>query len=172
MASVGARLNPDIENVAGEERAMHADIRIANSIWGPFFDEVITSPAKYGIMGTTKECARRSFSNNSEVACAAPNAHFNYHRPLLSVAAHRALGEMLFIGKQSPKFPASDSHRPHRYTRRWQRERGPVFAAHPLSHRGPARLLLPGQGKCDTSVHDSVLGFALQPVIGSGHAKP
>jgi len=47
FAAAGTRVNPELEKIPGEERAKHPDIRIANSNWGSFLDEVITNPAKY-----------------------------------------------------------------------------------------------------------------------------
>ncbi len=47
FAAAGTRLNPELEKIPGEEQAKHPDIRIANSQWGAFFDEVITNPQKY-----------------------------------------------------------------------------------------------------------------------------
>lgn len=96
FAAVGIKLNPELEKIPDEERAKHPDIRIANSHWGAFFDEVITNPAKYGIMDTTTDCARRSFSDKPVEACATPDTHFYYHSAHPSTAAHRAVGDMLY----------------------------------------------------------------------------
>jgi phospholipase/lecithinase/hemolysin len=38
-----------------------ADMRIAESQWGSFFDEVLTNPAKYGLTDTTTPCSDRPF---------------------------------------------------------------------------------------------------------------
>jgi cholinesterase len=97
FAAVGMRLNPDIEKIPDEERAKHPDIRIANSYWGSFFDEVITNPAKYGFTDTTTECAQRSFSDKPVEACSAPETHFYYHSAHPSTAAYRVVGEMFYL---------------------------------------------------------------------------
>jgi phospholipase/lecithinase/hemolysin len=96
FAAVGIKLNPELEKIPGEERAKHPDIRIANSNWGPFFDEVMTNAAEYGVTDTTGECAQSSFSDKPAQACAAPDAHFYYHSAHPSTAVHRAVGEMLY----------------------------------------------------------------------------
>ena len=96
FAAAGKRANPELEKIPDEERAKHPDIRIANSHWGSFFDEVITNPAKYGITDTTTECAQRTFTDKPAVECAAPDTHFYYHSAHPSTAAHRAVGEMLY----------------------------------------------------------------------------
>ena len=61
FAAAGMKINPDLEKIPDEERAKHSDIRIANSHWGSFFDEVIANPAKYGLTDTTSPCAQRDF---------------------------------------------------------------------------------------------------------------
>jgi phospholipase/lecithinase/hemolysin len=45
FATAGTQFNPELAKVPAEKLAKHPDIRIANSNWGPFFDEVITHPA-------------------------------------------------------------------------------------------------------------------------------
>ncbi len=96
FAAVGIKLNPEIEKIPDEERAKHPDIRIANSHWGSFFDELMTNPAKYGIADTTTECAQRSFSDKPVDVCSAPETHFYYHSGHPSTAAHRAVGDLLY----------------------------------------------------------------------------
>jgi phospholipase/lecithinase/hemolysin len=96
FARSGTRINPDLGKIPDEERAKHKDIRIANSDWGPFFDEVITNPAKYGITDTTNYCSDRPFGAQKIQPCADPDAHFFYHEGHPSTAAHRAVGEMLY----------------------------------------------------------------------------
>jgi phospholipase/lecithinase/hemolysin len=93
---VGMKINPQLAKIPGDERAKHSDIRIANSNWGPFFDEVITHPAQYGITDTTKECAQRSWNVKPEASCSAPDSYFYYHPDHPSNAAHRAVGDMLY----------------------------------------------------------------------------
>jgi phospholipase/lecithinase/hemolysin len=76
-------------------RATHPDIRIANSQWGSFFDEVIANPAKYGLTDTTTYCADRAFGPQRIEPCSSPDTHFFFHEGHPSTAAHRAVGDML-----------------------------------------------------------------------------
>jgi phospholipase/lecithinase/hemolysin len=46
FASAGVQFNPELAKIPAEEKAKYPDIRIANSNWGAFFDEVITNPQK------------------------------------------------------------------------------------------------------------------------------
>lgn len=96
FATAGAKGNLELAAIPAEEKAKHPDIRIANSDWGPFYDEVISNPAKYGITDTTSDCAQRSFGNRPVEACANPDSHFYYHSAHPSTATHRAVGEMLY----------------------------------------------------------------------------
>jgi phospholipase/lecithinase/hemolysin len=76
--------------------AKHPDIRIANSDWGLFLDEVITNPAKYGLTDTTHPCAGRAIHHEDTTPCASPDTHFFYHEGHPSTAAHRAVGDLLY----------------------------------------------------------------------------
>ena len=96
FAGAGKRANPELEQIPGEERAKHADIRIGMSQWGAFFDEVITNPGKYGLTDTTHACSDRPFGAQTVGKCADPEVHFFYHEGHPSTAAHRAVGEMLW----------------------------------------------------------------------------
>jgi phospholipase/lecithinase/hemolysin len=96
FASAGTMFNPELAKIPDEERAKHPDIRIANSNWGGFLDEVMTNPAKYGITDTTSPCAGRNIHHEDTTPCAAPDAHFFYHEGHPSAAVHRAVGDMLY----------------------------------------------------------------------------
>lgn len=96
FAAAGKRVNPELERIPAEVRAKHSDIRIALSQWGPFFDEVIGNPAKYGLTDTTTRCADRPFGPQQIAACSNPDVHFFYHDGHPSTAAHRAVGDMLY----------------------------------------------------------------------------
>ena len=63
FATAGTQFNPELAKIPAEMLARHPDIRIATSDWGPFFDEVIEHPAKYGITDTTNACAGRALKN-------------------------------------------------------------------------------------------------------------
>jgi phospholipase/lecithinase/hemolysin len=96
FASAGTELNPELARIPAEERAKHPDIRIANSDWGLFFDQVIAHPAQYGITNTTESCAGLPTLAAPAPACASPATHFFYYQAHPSTAAHRAVGDMLF----------------------------------------------------------------------------
>ena len=96
FAAAGRSVNPELEKIPAEERSKHPDIRISSSQWGPFFDEVITNPAKYGLTDAETPCSDRPFGPQKITTCANPGAHFYYHEGHPSTAAHRAVGEMLY----------------------------------------------------------------------------
>jgi phospholipase/lecithinase/hemolysin len=95
FASAGTMFNPELTKIPADELAKHPDIRIANSNWGFFLDEVMVNPAKYGITNTTKECAGRDIHHEDTTPCADPDAHFFYHEGHPSMAVHKAAGAML-----------------------------------------------------------------------------
>ena len=96
FATAGTQFNPKIARIPAEERAKHPDIRIATSDWGPFFDQVITHPAQYGLTNTTDACAGLPTLSGNQPHCATPQTWFYYYSAHPSTAAHRAVGEMLF----------------------------------------------------------------------------
>ena len=96
FATAGEQFNPELEKIPAEERAKHPDIRIANSQWGAFLDEVITHPAQYGLTDTTHPCAGRFIHHEDTTPCASPDTHFFYHDGHPSAATHRAVGQMLY----------------------------------------------------------------------------
>jgi phospholipase/lecithinase/hemolysin len=96
FATAGTTFNPELTKIPAEEQAKHPDIRVANSNWGAFFDEVITNPAKYGLTDTTHPCAGRAIHHEDTTPCAAPDTHFFYHDGHPSTATHRAVGDLLY----------------------------------------------------------------------------
>jgi phospholipase/lecithinase/hemolysin len=96
FATAGIQFNPELAKIPAEELAKHPDIRIANSDWGLFLDEVITNPAKYGLTDTTHPCAGRAIHHEDTTPCASPDTHFFYHEGHPSTAVHRAVGAMLY----------------------------------------------------------------------------
>lgn len=96
FATAGTQFNPELTKIPAEERAKHPDIRIANSDWGLFFDELIANPAKYGLTDTTHPCAGRAIHHEDTTPCASPGTHFFYHEGHPSNAVHRAVGDMLY----------------------------------------------------------------------------
>jgi cholinesterase len=96
FATAGIQFNPELAKIPAEELAKHPDIRIANSHWGLFMDEIITNPAKYGITDTTSTCAGRTIHHEDPKPCASPETHFFYHGNHPSTATHKAVGDMLY----------------------------------------------------------------------------
>jgi phospholipase/lecithinase/hemolysin len=96
FASAGAAFNPELARIPADERAKHPDIRIANSDWGQFFDEIVTHPAKYGITDTAHPCANLPTLNAQTVSCVPPATHFYFYVAHPSTAAHKAVGDMLY----------------------------------------------------------------------------
>ncbi len=94
--AVGRRLNPELARIPDEVRAKHPDIHVANSDWGPAFDQVITHPDLYGLSDTTSTCAGRELKDQKPDPCLHPETHFFYHQGHPSTAAHKAAGELLF----------------------------------------------------------------------------
>lgn len=97
FATAGTQFNPELAKIPAEMLARHPDIRIATSDWGPFFDEVIEHPAKYGLTDTTNACAGRALRNQDPTPCASPETHFYYNEAHPSTAAHKAVGDMLYV---------------------------------------------------------------------------
>jgi phospholipase/lecithinase/hemolysin len=96
FATAGIMFNPELSKIPAEELAKHPDIRIANSNWGPFFDEVMANPARYGITDTNSTCAGRNIHHEDTTPCLSPNTHFFYHEGHPSTAVHKAVGDMLY----------------------------------------------------------------------------
>jgi phospholipase/lecithinase/hemolysin len=96
FATAGIAFNPELAKIPAEELALHPDIRIANSNWGLFFDEVIANPSKYGITDTTHPCAGRAIHHEDTTPCPTPDTHYFYHEGHPATAVHRAVGEMLY----------------------------------------------------------------------------
>jgi cholinesterase len=96
FATAGIELNPDLAKIPADEVAKHPDIRIANSYWGRYMDEVITNPTKYGLTDTTTPCVAHISLSPSPARCASPATHFFYYEAHPSTAAHRAVGDMLY----------------------------------------------------------------------------
>jgi cholinesterase len=96
FATAGTQFNPKLAMIPAEMRSRHPDIQIANSDWGPFFDEVMEHPAKYGITDTTDTCAGRVLKDQDPTPCATPETYYFYHQSHPSTAVHKAVGEMLY----------------------------------------------------------------------------
>ena len=95
FATAGTRFNPQLAKIPTEMKAKYPDIEIANSDWGPYFDEVMRNPGKYGITDTSNACAGRVLKNEDPTPCASPATHYYYHEAHPSTTVHKAVGEML-----------------------------------------------------------------------------
>ena len=96
FSAVGTRLNPAISRIPAELNAQLPGATINLSRWGPFYDEVMRHPAKYGITDTENQCAGRAVFHQDATPCASPATHFYYHHGHPSTATHKIVGGMLY----------------------------------------------------------------------------
>ena len=96
FSAVGKRLNPELERIPREIAPEIPDATIGLSRWGLFFDEVISSPAQYGVENTKDACAGRAIFDQDTTPCAKPAAYFFYHAGHPSTAVHKAVGDKLY----------------------------------------------------------------------------
>ncbi|MDA1235481.1 MAG: SGNH/GDSL hydrolase family protein [Acidobacteria bacterium] len=96
FSEVGQRLNPFLERIPGDmaKELPSADIHLSK--WGPFFDEVMRNPDRYGITNTTDQCAGRALFDQDATPCATPDAHYYYHSGHPSTAVHKIVGDKLY----------------------------------------------------------------------------
>lgn len=93
---VAERLNPALAKIPQDLSAELPKAEITLSHWGPFFDEVMHTPRKFGIFNTTDACAGRAIFNQDTTECHSPNDHYFYHAEHPSTAVHKAVGDMLY----------------------------------------------------------------------------
>jgi phospholipase/lecithinase/hemolysin len=96
FSAVGERLNPALALIPNQLRAGLPGATITLSHWGPFFDEVLHHPERYGIHNTTDACAGRSIFHQLTGPCSSPGDHFYYHASHPSTAVHKVVGEKLY----------------------------------------------------------------------------
>ncbi len=96
FSEVGRRLNPALDRIPADIRAEFPDVSIAMSDWGPYMDEVMREPARYGIANTTDACAGREIFDEDAKPCATPEAYYYYHAGHPSAAVHKVVGEKLY----------------------------------------------------------------------------
>lgn len=94
FAAVGQRLNPAYETFVREEAAKGLDLWLNG--WGAAFDEVMTQPAAYGIVDTTRACAGRAIFDQDATPIGDPSTFYFYHEGHPSTAVHRIVGRKLF----------------------------------------------------------------------------
>jgi phospholipase/lecithinase/hemolysin len=85
----GARLNPALEAIPAEMLPKLPGAEIRTSHWGSFYDAVLRNAASYGITDTTTPCA-------GQVLCDSPETHYFYYPGHPSMAAAKAVGDMLY----------------------------------------------------------------------------
>ncbi|HEV2272769.1 MAG TPA: SGNH/GDSL hydrolase family protein [Acidobacteriaceae bacterium] len=96
FSAVGLRLDPALARIPSdlEGELKGAQIRMSN--WGPFFDEVMLHPGRYGIQNTTEACAGRAIFHEDTTPCSAPATYFYYHKGHPSTAVHKVVGDKLY----------------------------------------------------------------------------
>jgi phospholipase/lecithinase/hemolysin len=85
-------LNPGFTALVPQLQAEFPDAVFGLSNWGPFFDDILNNPSKYGITNTTDPC----FNFGSGSACSDPDKHFYYFIVHPSDIAHHIVGNELF----------------------------------------------------------------------------
>lgn len=96
FSEVGIRLNPFLSRIPEHMTKELPGIDIRLSKWGPFFDEVMLEPARYGIANTSDRCAGRALFDEDDTPCATPDAYYYYHSGHPSAAVHEVVGEKLY----------------------------------------------------------------------------
>jgi cholinesterase len=96
FSQVGKRLDPALASIPSEMAEELPDASFGLSQWGPFFDEVMHNPAKYGIENTTDACAGRAIFDQDTTPCSKPASYFYYHSGHPSTAVHKIVGEKLY----------------------------------------------------------------------------
>lgn len=96
FTAVSTRLNPALANIPAELEAQLPGAHVTLSHWGPFYDQVMHDPAKYGIKDTQHDCAGRAIFHQDPTPCASPSTYFYYHHGHPSTATHKIVGGMLY----------------------------------------------------------------------------
>jgi phospholipase/lecithinase/hemolysin len=82
-------LNPGFIALVPQLRTEFPDAVFGISNWGPFFDDIINNPTKYGITNTTSAC-------RGSPSCPDPDKYFYYFNAHPSDVAHHIVGNALF----------------------------------------------------------------------------
>ena len=96
FSQVGLRLDPALAYIPGEMSVELPKASFGLSQWGPFFDQVMQQPAKYGIENTTDTCAGRAIFDENTTPCSNPASYFYYHSGHPSTAVHKIVGAKLY----------------------------------------------------------------------------
>lgn len=114
FGQLGQRLNGGISQIPQQLMSELKGAHIYASHWGPFFDEILQNPTRYGITNTKDACAGRKIFGEKKEACAAPDTYFYYHAEHPSTATHKAVGQMLYeeaVRMAPPSSPAKTKGR-------------------------------------------------------------
>jgi phospholipase/lecithinase/hemolysin len=95
FSDVGVRLNPALAAIPNDMRATLPQARVGLSNWGRYYDDVIESPAQYGIANTANQCAGRAVFGEDPTPCAAPETYFYFHDGHPSTTVHRIVARQL-----------------------------------------------------------------------------
>lgn len=96
FSAVATRLDPALAHIPAELNSQLPGAKVNISHWGPFYDEVLHNPAKYGITDTQTQCAGRAIFHQDATPCTSPETHFYYHHGHPSTATHKIVGGMLY----------------------------------------------------------------------------
>jgi len=89
FSAVGHRLNPALAKIPDELSVKLPYAHIKLSQWGNDFDQVLDSPAQYGLTNVLDRCAGRPLFGEDPTPCAAPDAYFYYHDGHPSTRVHK-----------------------------------------------------------------------------------
>jgi len=95
FSDVGLRLNPALSRIPDDLRATLPQARVGLSNWGRYYDDVMESPAQYGIANTANQCAGRALFGEDPTPCAAPGTYFYFHDGHPSTTVHRIVARAL-----------------------------------------------------------------------------
>lgn len=87
-------VNPVYQSLVPQLQAEFPDAVISLSNWGPFYDDILANPSKYGITNTTDPC-QVGFGPTATV-CSTPDTYFYYIIVHPSDASHRIVGDELY----------------------------------------------------------------------------
>lgn len=93
-------LNPAYRQLVPVLDATYPDVEINLSNWGPYYDDILLNPSKYGITNTTDPCL--PWMDPDGVVCENPEEYFYYWIVHPSDAAHRIVGERLYQDTLAP----------------------------------------------------------------------
>ncbi len=97
-------LNPEFRVLVPMLQSLFPQAIFKLSNWGPFFDDIIVNPSKYGITNTTDQCYNLTTMRQE---CTDPDQYFYYYIVHPSNRAHRIVGAQLFAEALAIPEPAT-----------------------------------------------------------------